>query len=1215
MSKIKVNDKEITRVFSGDREIYNIYKGNNQLWQNFNAVDLGLPSGTLWADRNLGATTSYEYGGVYSWGDLNSTVDDWDHYMCSSSECGGVNDELANSGIIYKDQDDEWFGDISGREMDATHNSGNDYWRMPTTEEFNELTEYCTINCYYKFNNDDTIEYNSYATIVGPNGNSIVLPFSDKYEDGFDNPERYPLNTYKRMVNNVSYTVTTLGQRGYYWTGTINSGNVKQAFSIVAKDPDSGSGTYDKSSFYEAVTSRYRHLAIRPVYAHKPDEATITLETNSMTMYQGESKSIYFEISPELSTDKKVHFVSSNTSRATVTNTGFITLSKWATVGSTVDITAYLNNGNYDTCTITAKAAITNYNLIFKHKNNTTNFVEVTVNNETVIPITLNEWESTWILPSMVDSNNNVISEGILNRNIDWTSSDSNIAFIIPLYDMAIFWTDSVPETYDCHPIKVFGLSAGTTYITATASNGVVKTFKITVNPTTNKYINHSFVDLGILGVNFATQNLGAVDYSECGYRYAWGEIAQKNQYTQSNYLYKENSSKPAYIGTDIIQTQYDAVYNDSEWGNDWRMPSRKDMVQLSSLSSAHVKIGNNKYMLKMGLNNDNYILCYEYGFINSTSIKHPEYCFYWTGQGLKQSSADYTWNTAYAWCTRYGFQDFVSFINSSNSNRFNISCGLPIRPVFSVPITGTRDMMVNSNIDTDIIDNENNENDGDRPTASYIINDLNYNGWSQFYPDAIFSPIFTFSYIDYSNNSARYQVGYHFSLGGCTNHSRCQVMSYYKWPIYKNIKGNIPYPSSILTQTEADEYISGWNRINPTSRQDVNNNKNYYTLNSKQRYDYSKILKKYITSSLIKSDLAYLISDGSTTQYADDWKHRCKGVQYSYAEATEFAYLLLDFAKLNSTIKWGPHSTGARTDRAHTVLRKYYQYNRKEFALSRTNLSKDVFENILQDTLSNNIPVPTESSNHAWLITGYKHNDGEDNSYYYINLNEGNINQAAYGIDSIVSGKNYSKGLIATIGTTPICMKSIRDYFIMYLISVVRKQNASNQTSINIKSYFNNINGNIYIDNMPNNTTNILSFNKSDNNALTVTIPLLFHGGNAVPEKIYLAVCLENSNNEVVGYIKKGWYTPGMSDRSTGSNGLKTTLNNINVDLSNINIEVGQTYTLTLRYSNDDGKTYTEKLVFPDNNEYQSETVQLIIENNSQNVNDPIIRVNVVYE
>ena len=41
-------------------------------------VDLGLPSGLLWADRNVGATDYYEYGGYWKWDDLSSVVALWD---------------------------------------------------------------------------------------------------------------------------------------------------------------------------------------------------------------------------------------------------------------------------------------------------------------------------------------------------------------------------------------------------------------------------------------------------------------------------------------------------------------------------------------------------------------------------------------------------------------------------------------------------------------------------------------------------------------------------------------------------------------------------------------------------------------------------------------------------------------------------------------------------------------------------------------------------------------------------------------------------------------------------------------------------------------------------------------------------------------------------------------------------------------------------------
>ena len=37
-------------------------------------IDLGLPSGTLWADRNVGAKTPIQYGGLYRWGNPNTDI-------------------------------------------------------------------------------------------------------------------------------------------------------------------------------------------------------------------------------------------------------------------------------------------------------------------------------------------------------------------------------------------------------------------------------------------------------------------------------------------------------------------------------------------------------------------------------------------------------------------------------------------------------------------------------------------------------------------------------------------------------------------------------------------------------------------------------------------------------------------------------------------------------------------------------------------------------------------------------------------------------------------------------------------------------------------------------------------------------------------------------------------------------------------------------------
>lgn len=87
----------------------------------------------------------------------------------------------------------------------------------------------------------------------------------------------------------------------------------------------------------------------------------------------------------------------------------------------------------------------------------------------------------------------------------------------------------------------------------------------------------HECVDLGLpSGVKWATCNVGASTPSDYGYYYAWGEIASKATYTDSN------SKTRGKIIYDISgDAQYDVAY--INWGNRWRLPRMADMEELKS--------------------------------------------------------------------------------------------------------------------------------------------------------------------------------------------------------------------------------------------------------------------------------------------------------------------------------------------------------------------------------------------------------------------------------------------------------------------------------------------------------------------------------------------------------------------------------------------------------------------------------------------------------
>ena len=52
--------------------------GTNDTIDDYGYVDLGLPSGTLWATCNIGANYPWEYGNYYAWGETKTkAVYDW----------------------------------------------------------------------------------------------------------------------------------------------------------------------------------------------------------------------------------------------------------------------------------------------------------------------------------------------------------------------------------------------------------------------------------------------------------------------------------------------------------------------------------------------------------------------------------------------------------------------------------------------------------------------------------------------------------------------------------------------------------------------------------------------------------------------------------------------------------------------------------------------------------------------------------------------------------------------------------------------------------------------------------------------------------------------------------------------------------------------------------------------------------------------------------
>ena len=141
-------------------------------------INLGLPSGTLWACCNVGATAPENSGGYYAWGETEEKSEgyDWKNYIYSN----GSQYSFIDIGLT-----------ICGTEYDVAHVKWGGYWQMPSFEQIQELIAKCSHE-WTEVNGTKGIKF------IGVNGGSIFMPAA--WRKIKDNP-------YKEEI-------------GCYWSGT-----------------------------------------------------------------------------------------------------------------------------------------------------------------------------------------------------------------------------------------------------------------------------------------------------------------------------------------------------------------------------------------------------------------------------------------------------------------------------------------------------------------------------------------------------------------------------------------------------------------------------------------------------------------------------------------------------------------------------------------------------------------------------------------------------------------------------------------------------------------------------------------------------------------------------------------------------------------------------------------------------------------------------------
>ena len=147
------------------------------------AVDLGLPSGTKWANMNVGASKSEDYGLYFAWGETvgygSDTSDGHNFYWTSYKWCNGSENTLTKycTDSSYGTVDNKTVLDL---EDDAAYVNWGSDWRMPTNAEIGELLD----NTTHEWTTVNGIDGRKFTSKT--NGNSIFLPAAGhRWRDSF----------------------------------------------------------------------------------------------------------------------------------------------------------------------------------------------------------------------------------------------------------------------------------------------------------------------------------------------------------------------------------------------------------------------------------------------------------------------------------------------------------------------------------------------------------------------------------------------------------------------------------------------------------------------------------------------------------------------------------------------------------------------------------------------------------------------------------------------------------------------------------------------------------------------------------------------------------------------------------------------------------------------------------------------------------------------
>lgn len=203
-------------------------------------VDLGLPSGILWASCNLGASRPWAYGGYYQW--------------------GGTKD-MSSSNVSDKYPSHDNSSDVLDPTEDIASITLGGGWRIPTAEEWVELKEHSTWTWTTDYSDTGVAGRIVTSNVSGYTDKQIFLPAAGE-----------------RRGDNFNFK----GVYGYYWSSSLNTETPNEAFYVFFRN---NSVNWDH---YAYGGNRSYAKSVRPIFDRNFEIGTVITSTGLEGMYVGD---------------------------------------------------------------------------------------------------------------------------------------------------------------------------------------------------------------------------------------------------------------------------------------------------------------------------------------------------------------------------------------------------------------------------------------------------------------------------------------------------------------------------------------------------------------------------------------------------------------------------------------------------------------------------------------------------------------------------------------------------------------------------------------------------------------------------------------------------------------------------------------------------------------------------------------------------------------